>query len=127
MQQLSPLWDALLTHAQRHLPDLYTSERVVFLRRAVAQLSAYQAERQAMPTTLVHNDITNPRNACFKGAQFCLYDWELATFHLPQYDVVEFLCFVLDQDRYARRAQYLSTTERSCISILPFFRTERRL
>ena len=106
MQQLSPLWDALLTHAQRHLPDLYTSDRVAFLRRAVTQLSAYQAERQAMPTTLVHNDM-NPRNACFKGAQFCLYDWELATFHLPQYDVVEFLCFVLDQDRYAQREHYL--------------------
>ena len=25
----------------------------------------------------------------------CLYDWELSTVEVPQYDVVEFLCFTL--------------------------------
>ena len=64
-----------------------------------------------MPKTLVHNDL-NPRNTCFKRRadgrlQFCAYDWELATYHVPQYDVVELLCFVLDADRYHLRAGYL--------------------
>ena len=63
-----------------------------------------------MPKTLVHNDL-NPRNTCFKlveGAPvFCVYDWELATYHVPQYDVIELLCFVLDADRYHLRLIYL--------------------
>ncbi len=105
-QQLTPLWEALLDNARRHLPELYTPPRASLLARAIAAIPAYQAELQSMPTTLVHNDL-NPRNACFKGNQFCLYDWELATFHVPQYDVVELLCFVLDRDRYALRATYL--------------------
>ena len=106
MQDLAPLWQALLSNAHHHLPDLYTPDHVAFLERAIAKLPEYQSERQAMPTTLVHNDL-NPRNVCFKGSQFCVYDWELATFHLPQYDVVELLCFVLDQDRYDQREAYL--------------------
>jgi hypothetical protein len=30
-----------------------------------------------------------------EGYQLCAYDWELATIHVPQYDVAEFLSFVL--------------------------------
>ena len=106
-QRLTPLWEALLANAHRSLPEVYTNERVALLRKAIEQIPNHQAELRAMPTTLVHNDL-NPRNSCFKGEQFCLYDWELATLHVPQYDVVEWLCFVLDQDRYARRADYLA-------------------
>lgn len=105
-QQLTPLWDALLSNAQRQLPELYTRQRADQLARAIAAIPQYQNELRSMPATLVHNDL-NPRNACFKGTQFCLYDWELATFHVPQYDVVELLCFVLDRDRYALRAEYV--------------------
>jgi hypothetical protein len=34
------------------------------------------------------------------------YDWELATYHVPQYDAVELLAFVLGPDRYHLRAGY---------------------
>ncbi|MGB3850054.1 MAG: aminoglycoside phosphotransferase family protein [Tunicatimonas sp.] len=119
-QQLSPLWEALLTNAQRQLPTLYTAPRAHRLAQAIAAIPRYQAELQEMPTTLVHNDL-NPRNTCFRGDQFCAYDWELATFHVPQYDVVELLCFVLDHDRYAQRETYLEYYRAQLHQHVPIF------
>ena len=119
-QQLAPLWEALLTNARQHLPELYSAQRVALLTRAIAAIPQYQAELQAMPATLVHNDL-NPRNTCFKDTQFCAYDWELATFHVPQYDVVELLCFVLDRDRYARRGAYLEYYREQLHRHVPIF------
>lgn len=108
MQQLSPLWEALLTNASR-FPDLYTTSRVAELRTAIAQIPAYWAALDSAPKTLIHNDL-NPRNTCFKTVngqlRLCAYDWELATYHVPPYDVVELLAFVLDEDRYALRPAY---------------------
>jgi hypothetical protein len=108
MQELTPLWEALLTNAGR-FPDLYPPQRQRLLRTAIAQIPAYWAVLAAMPKTLIHNDL-NPRNTCFKTEagrlQLCAYDWELATYHVPQYDVVELLSFVLDEDRYHLRPAY---------------------
>jgi aminoglycoside phosphotransferase (APT) family kinase protein len=110
MTGLSPLWEALLDNAARRFPDLYTPARVQQMRTFIDAIPAYWQELERMPRTLVHNDL-NPRNACFKGdgrsLRFCAYDWELATCHVPQYDVVELLCFVLDRERYAQRSAYL--------------------
>jgi len=48
-----------------------------------------------IPKTLVHNDF-NPRNVAMrKKGNVCIYDWELAMYHFPQRDVVEFLSFVM--------------------------------
>ena len=69
---------------------------------------------EPFPRTLVHYDFT-PRNVCLRKQeateerhndhlittnrsiirQSCIYDWEMATIHVPQHDVVEFLAFVL--------------------------------
>ena len=110
MLELRPLWQALLENAGSKFPLLYTSERCSQLQLAINNILQYWQELEAMPKTLVHNDF-NPRNTCFKeiGGELhlCLYDWELATYHVPQYDVVEFLSFVLDEDRYALRLPYL--------------------
>ena len=109
MQQLTPLWEALLTNASR-FPALYTPGRVALLRTAIGHIPTYFAALDRMPKTLIHNDF-NPRNTCFKTVngqlQLCAYDWELATYHVPQYDAVELLCFVLDADRYHLRLAYL--------------------
>ena len=110
----------MLSNARRHLPNLYTPTRVAFLERAIAYLPDYQAELRAMPMTLVHNDL-NPRNTCFKGAQFCVYDWELTTFHVPQYDVVELLCFVLGQNCYAQREEYVEYYREALHQLMPLF------
>jgi hypothetical protein len=110
MQELAPLWEKLLQNAAAKFPELYTPERTAFLEEAIIQIPAYSKELDSMPKTLVHNDL-NPRNTCFKNTngeiQFCVYDWELSTFHVPQYDVAEFLSFVLDADRYHLRPEYL--------------------
>ena len=109
--QLAPLWEALLDHAGRHFPDLYTPARRQLLTQAIREIPANWATLSTLPKTLVHNDL-NPRNTCFRPGpdgqpQLVAYDWELATYHLPQYDVVELLSFVLGPDRYAQRAEYL--------------------
>ena len=108
--QLAPLWAALLDHAGRHFSALYTPARQQFLGQLIQEIPGSWATLSAMPKTLIHNDL-NPRNTCFRrGAdgqpQLVAYDWELATYHLPQYDAVELLCFVLGPDRYHLRAGY---------------------
>lgn len=108
--QLAPLWVALLDHAGRHFPELYPAARRQLLAQAIGEAAANWATLQALPKTLVHNDL-NPRNTCFRpgpggGLQLVAYDWELATYHVPQYDVVELLSFVLGPDRYHLRAGY---------------------
>lgn len=110
MTELMPLWEGLLQNAAEKFPDLYHPVRVAWLREAIQAIPDYWPELDRMPKTLIHNDL-NPRNTCFKtvgdALAFCVYDWELATYHVPQYDVVELLCFVLDADRYALRLGYL--------------------
>lgn len=110
MLQLTPLLQALLDNAASNFPDLYTKERVKLLQKAIDNVEARWTSLTDLPKTLIHNDC-NPRNSCFKNdggkKKFCLYDWELSTFHIPQYDVVEFLCFVLDKDRYYQRNKYI--------------------
>jgi thiamine kinase-like enzyme len=110
MNSLQTLWPALLYNAAEKFPELYTHERVEVLQQAIDSLQEHWPELEQLPKTLIHNDL-NPRNSCFKNTggklAFCLYDWELATFHIPQYDVAEFLCFVLDEDRYHKRQQYV--------------------
>ena len=109
--QLAPLWEALLDHAGRHFPDQYSAVRRRQLGQAIRAVPGNWATLGTLPKTLIHNDL-NPRNTCFRpGAdgqpQLVAYDWELATYHLPQYDAVELLCFVLGPDRYHLRAGYL--------------------
>ncbi|WP_162052303.1 aminoglycoside phosphotransferase family protein [Pontibacter pamirensis] len=110
MQELSPLWQVLLQNAAGRYPALYTPARVALLQEAIEQIPAYWQELERMPMTFVHNDL-NPRNTCFKRQgeklEFCVYDWELSTWHVPQYDVLELLCFVLDEEKYLLREEYL--------------------
>jgi hypothetical protein len=110
MLELRPLWQALLANAASRFPALYTPGRVALLQEAIHQLPAYWQELEQMPRTFIHNDL-NPRNTCFKrngqDLAFCVYDWELSTWHLPQYDVLELLSFVLDADKYQLREEYL--------------------
>jgi hypothetical protein len=110
MLELKPLWQALLDNASKNFPYLYTEERVQILQAGIDNIETRWSVLVNLPKTLVHNDC-NPRNSCFKFVDghktFCLYDWELSTFHIPQYDVVEFLSFVLDEDRYDQRNNYI--------------------
>ncbi|MGL1885154.1 MAG: phosphotransferase [Reichenbachiella sp.] len=108
MIRLVPLWEELLNQASNQFPELYTEERQQIMQSFIKDLPRYWSELASMPKTLVHNDC-NPRNMCFKGPEnkLCLYDWELSTYHTPVYDIVEFLSFALEEDRYDQWPVYL--------------------
>jgi hypothetical protein len=116
MQTLTPLWKALLQNAAAGSKELYTETRVAKMQALIEAISEYWLALDAMPKTLIHNDL-NPRNTCFKTVagkrSFCVYDWELSTEHVPQYDVVELLAFVLDADRYHLRPEYFEFYRRA--------------
>jgi hypothetical protein len=124
MTRLSGVWKSLLDNATINFPDLYTASRANLLASAIARIPQYWKELEQVPKTLIHNDF-NPRNVCFKrnghGLALCLYDWELCTYHIPQYDVVEFLCFVLDKDRYTLRPYYMEYYRKEMGKRIPYF------
>ena len=93
-----PLWRELAEFsAARFSLDLGAGIRELQIG-IIDDLDSWWQRWITMPRTLIHNDF-NPRNLAFrrspKGAMLCAYDWELATIGLPQYDLVELLCFVL--------------------------------
>jgi aminoglycoside phosphotransferase (APT) family kinase protein len=110
MYTLAPFWQALLHNAATRFPELYDDATAEQLNQAIQAIPEYWNELAEQPKTIIHNDL-NPRNTCFRrtaaGLQLCAYDWELATYHVPHYDVVELLSFVLDADRYHLRPMYL--------------------
>lgn len=75
--------------------------------------------------TLVHGDF-NPRNLAIRytplGPRLAAFDWELAGWGLPQRDVVELLCFVLDPDGAADEARRY--VERSRLALQRFARRD---
>ncbi len=106
LSELQHLWGALIDSASERYPELYGEELMSKLNAALPNLAKIADELRKMPQTLVHNDC-NPRNSCFVKGEFLLYDWELACFHVPQYDLVEFLCFVLEPGRFENRQEYV--------------------
>jgi hydroxymethylglutaryl-CoA reductase (NADPH) len=99
MTETRDLWMTMAEHnaaEYRHWVDPLTLTRV---RHAVSTIPDWWAELEHLPRTLVHNDF-NPRNIALRKDSGALvaYDWELATLHVPQRDLVELLAFVLWRD-----------------------------
>ena len=98
MSEMRPLWKHLGVHGQEEFPNWFSESDLERFRRMVQTIPKWWAEIDRMPKTMIHNDF-NPRNLCLRregdGYRLCVYDWELATLHLPQHDVAEFLAFVL--------------------------------
>jgi NADP-dependent 3-hydroxy-3-methylglutaryl-CoA reductase len=101
MSAMRPLWNALAQHAAHEFPSLMSAADLRHHRELVATVPEWWARLEAMPRTLIHNDF-NPRNLglrCGSAAPtLCVYDWELATIHVPQHDAAELLAFVLSPD-----------------------------
>ena len=117
MQEMATLWEAILQHNAKQFPAVFTPPRVAALSHAIEHISPLWRELEAAPRTLIHNDF-NLRNVCLrrKGDDFrlCAYDWELATLHVPQRDVCEFLSFVLPPGTpRATRRSYLQEYRRA--------------
>lgn len=98
MSEMAPLFAAILHYNARQFPAVFTPERVGKLNQAIERIGMLYRELEAAPRTLIHNDF-NLRNVCLRqeqgGHRLCAFDWELATLHVPQRDVCEFLAFVL--------------------------------
>jgi NADP-dependent 3-hydroxy-3-methylglutaryl-CoA reductase len=110
-QRLVPLWNALLSHHVEEFPELYTKGKADIIKKAIAAIPASWIHLEKAPHTLIHHDF-NLRNICLRpataGKRLCVYDWELAAVHVPQYDVCEFLAFVLPPEAPVQtRHQYL--------------------
>ena len=96
MVAMGELWEALTEHnAVEHPAWIGVSEHRR-LNELIATLPAWWEELESMPWTLVHGDF-NPRNIALRSGslQLVAYDWELATLHVPQRDLVELLTYVL--------------------------------
>src|SRR5262249_4232016 len=94
------LWDSFAVHAANELPHLMTPATLEHTRPLIGSVGKWWTGLEAMPRTLIHNDF-NPRNVAILredgGAlRMVAYDWELATVHVPQRDLVEMLAFVLN-------------------------------
>ena len=99
MVEMSELWDALMVHGANEFPELVTEPQLELLRTLVPSMPQWWKRMEQMPRTLIHNDF-NPRNLGLRreGLRLCAYDWELSTLHLPQHDLAELLCFVLNEN-----------------------------
>jgi hypothetical protein len=90
---------ALLAYNADAFPDLFDRARTRIIESLLASAAARHRQILTRPLTMIHGDFT-PRNVCLKpGLALCAYDWELAQVHLPQRDVCEFLCYVLNPNR----------------------------
>ncbi|KPA14011.1 Hydroxymethylglutaryl-CoA reductase (NADPH) [Candidatus Magnetomorum sp. HK-1] len=101
MMELSRLFELLGVHLQSEFPNWISDFHLTRYRDRIKKIPEWWGAIENMPKTLIHNDF-NPRNIAFRktntGLQLCVYDWELATVHLPQHDVCELLAFVLDHE-----------------------------
>ena len=90
-------------------PDLITEDRWRMLHQFIDSRPGAWKRIEAYPRTLVHNDF-NPRNLCIREEEgtrrLCLYDWELATYHVPQRDLAEFLPYVFPSGTSPDRYRY---------------------
>jgi thioester reductase-like protein len=101
------LWHALADFARPAFVAWAGAEIGPLAQGLAGSLEAWWPEIESQTRSLIHNDF-NPRNLAFRdtraGPRLCAFDWELATLGLPQRDVAELLCFVLEPRRAGEAA-----------------------
>ncbi|MFF2549507.1 hypothetical protein ACFVUS_00855 [Nocardia sp. NPDC058058] len=100
---MAELWRGLFSHHRAEYPELMRGPWLDRTLERIDTIGDWWQQLEAMPRTLVHNDF-NSRNIALRrspdgGADTLVaYDWELASIHLPQRDLVELLAYVLTPD-----------------------------
>ena len=108
------------TNNNKLYPDICSSYVVQVVNRIAENIDIIVKEFNASPKTLIHNDF-NPRNCCLRFAcdtessSLCLYDWEMATIHVPQVDDAEFLIFSLPVQGAFEAMSSLAEFYRQCL------------
>ncbi len=101
-----PLIQALFDHHKEEFPLIYTPERLTVLENIIHNYQDTWEVLAQQTQTLIHNDF-NPRNlALNRNEELCLYDWELATIHIPQHDLCEFLLFTLPNEDFINKQKH---------------------
>ena len=118
--QMTSLWTALAEHAAGEHPDLMDRAALARQRALVSTIDEWWPLLERMPRTLVHNDF-NPRNLALRvGAggehELKAFDWELATLHVPQYDLAELLAHTLTPAASADDVAALVELHRSALA-----------
>ncbi|WP_084611119.1 phosphotransferase [Zooshikella ganghwensis] len=102
MVQLQPLWRLLQNHGLSEFPEWFSEQDQQQLQLILENLPMWWGILDRQPKTLIHGDF-NPRNLAFRQTnnqlKLCAWDWELATWHLPQRDCVELLAFTLKPEQ----------------------------
>jgi hypothetical protein len=86
----------------RGLFEKFGSENVIYFKESLPYLMNFidtiheKREELREHFTLTHNDFS-PRNMFFDGETIILYDWELSAYRNTEYDVIEYLSFVLHE------------------------------
>lgn len=110
VDEMTELWMGLFEHHRQEYPELVAGAWWDETVSWIDTIGEWWPELESMPRTLVHNDF-NSRNIGLRSQSattdapesFSLvaYDWELATVHVPQRDLVELLAYVLGPDASA--------------------------
>jgi hydroxymethylglutaryl-CoA reductase (NADPH) len=95
------LLHALTIYNTKRYPNLIPESILLIYEDFIDNLNEKICIMKEFPMTLIHNDF-NPRNLCLRNYEgemkIVLYDWELACFHNPQRDLIEFLVYTLKSD-----------------------------
>lgn len=85
---------------RNRFPEFIDNSLYVIYSGFLDNLSSSILSMNSYHQTLIHNDF-NPRNFCLRevdGAKkLVLYDWELASYRNPQYDLLEFLVNAMEE------------------------------
>lgn len=89
-----PLWESLALHGRTEFAEWFTEDDFENHLKWMRSFQDYATSK-----TLIHGDF-NSRNIALRQSdtgetRLCAYDWELATIHVPQRDLVELLSFTL--------------------------------
>ena len=90
------------------------------LSKITANLEFIASKIKEYPLTLVHIDCT-ARNLCLRRNPYmqekhlCLYDWEVAAFHVPHRDFVVFLISILSEDDAYDTLRKYAEVYRQCL------------
>jgi len=103
------LWEMLAVHASQEFPEWFTDQDLDAYIHFIYEIDSWWEPLEKAKKTLIHHDFS-PRNIALRqtkeGLRLCAYDWELATLHLPQYDLAEFLIFTVTKDTPKEEIDY---------------------
>ncbi|STX52439.1 3-hydroxy-3-methylglutaryl coenzyme A reductase-like protein [Legionella busanensis] len=95
MQEFMPYWAALAKAVEKAKLPFLNETDYIFHQQLISNLNTWW-QFDTMQKTLVQNDCV-PKNVGLNltKQEVYIYDWEIATAHVPQRDLVEFLAYVL--------------------------------